>query len=216
MWELSGIYPEVQNGSRLSYGGNQMLSPDPVIRKCGCGPVAAVDLILYLKRRRSPAEPFRFPLVYYNEKLSAACRRYFPLIPPFGINGLLFILGLNRFFHDEALPYRARWCLSGAKLWSRVEELLTQDLPVILSVGPNFPAVLEKHRLTFYRRAKDGRYLPASGAKSHYVTATGIDPEWLRIASWGQEFYISRSEYDRFVKEHSSYLFSNLVYLEKQ
>ena len=213
---LSGPYPEVQNGTHFCYGGNQMLSPDPVIRKCGCGPVAAVDLILYLKHRCSPSEPFRLPLVYYNAKLSAACRRYFPLIPPFGINGLLFIWGLNRFLRDEALPYHARWCVSEAKLWNRAEALLAQDLPVIMSVGPNFPAVWEKHRLTFYRQTADGRYLPASGAKSHYITATGIDHDWLRIASWGQEFYIRRSEYDRFVKEHSTYLFSNLAYLEIQ
>ena len=124
-------------------------------------------------------------------------------------------MGLDRLFRDEGLPYRAQWSMSGGKLWARVEAMLRQDLPVILSVGPNFPAVWEKHRLTFYHRTEDGRFLPASGAKSHYVTATGLDKEWLRIASWGREFYIRRSEYDSFVKQHSTYLFSNLVYLKR-
>ena len=87
---------------------------------------------------------------------------------------------------------------------------------MILSVGPNFPAVWEKHKLKFYRKITDGNYRPAAATKAHYVTATALDAEWLRISSWGKEYYINREEYEAFVKAHSSYLFSNLVYLSKK
>ena len=214
MTNLKMNFPSVKNSGRSSYGGNQMLSDNPIIRRCGCGPVAALDLTLYLRSKQFPWETSEQSLAYYNYRLSECCRRYFPLIPPFGINGVLFIFGLNRLMKDEGLPYIAKWCLSGEKIWARIDFLLSQDIPVILSVGPNFPAIWEKARLTFYRKLADNRYIPVASAKSHYITATALDLDWLRIASWGQEYYIRRDEYDEYVRKHSTYLFSNIVYLK--
>lgn len=187
-----------------------MLSDSPTIRKCGCGPVAALDTVWYLEHR---GETSPLTLDAYNAELRTLCRRYFPLVPPFGINGIVFVLGLNRLMHDRKLPYRAVWMLSGTKLWPRVADMLGQDLPVILSVGPNFPMVWQKNRLPFYRKTESGEYRRASATKGHFVTATGIDENWVRISSWGREYFINRSEYDRYTRSHSSYAFSNLVYL---
>ena len=198
MLELRKPYPSVQNDHSESY------------RRCGCGAVAALDLLRYLTGEAST------PLARYNEALSRVCRRYLPLIPNRGINGLELALGVNRMLLEKKLPYLAVWVFSGAKLFDRVREMLERDLPVILSIGPNFPRLWEKEKLRFYTRSADGRYLPAASTRSHYVTVTGLDEEWLQISSWGRRYYISRAEYAAFVKQHSSYLFSNLLYLKRR
>ena len=48
------------------------------------------------------------------------------------------------------------------------------------------------------------------------MTVTGMDEDWLCVSSWGNRYYISREEYRRYVRRHSSYLFSNIVYLDKR
>ena len=126
---------------------------------------------------------------------------------------LAFSVGMNRLLRAHGLPYRAVWMLSGARLWQRIEDMLGRDLPVILSVGPNFPAFWQNNRLPFYIRTQDGTYRRAAATKGHFVVATGIDDEWVQISSWGRAYYIKRSEYDDYTKENSLYAFSNLVYL---
>ena len=56
---------------------------------------------------------------------------------------------------EQHLPYRAYWAVSGSKFWDRIASLLEQDIPAIFSVGPNFPAVWQKHSLTLYSRRAD-------------------------------------------------------------
>ena len=207
---LKRQYIQVRNGAALSYGGSQMLSERETVRKCACGPVAALDLLLYLNRDR-PAGPIA--LSWYNRELDRLIQKYFPLLPPFGINGLLLVLGLNRLLRERSLPYRAIWAASGRQLWSRVEAMVEQDLPVILAVGPNFPIFWQRHRLDFYTKTADGRYVKAAATQGHYVTATGIDEEWVRIASWGRQYFINRREYEGYVRKYSNYIFSNIVLL---
>ena len=211
MTSLKHPYVQVLRNGTLSYGGSQMWSENKTIRLCGCGPVAALDTLLYLTGRNTQPIPFD----EYDRKLSDLCRKYFPLIRPFGINGLFLAVGMNRLLRKYDLPYRAFWAISGGLFWKRVEDLLLQDVPVIFSVGPNFPAVWEKHRLTFYTRTPDGRCRPSSSAKSHYVCATGIDEEWLRISSWGHCYYIRRAEFTEYVRRHSASVVSNILMLRK-
>ena len=211
MLSLNRNYIQVERNGRLSYGGSQMWSDNPTVKICGCGPVAVLDTLLYLTHRQeSPMS-----LADYNRMLEELSKRYFPLIRPFGINGLLLAAGMNRLLRRYRLPYRAFWAISGRKFWSRVEELLCQDLPVIFSVGPNFPAVWQKHRLPFYRKTAEGVYILSSSAKSHYITATGIDSEWLRISSWGTEYYINRKEYDEYIRKYSTAIVSNILMLRR-
>lgn len=211
MLSLTKDYIRIECNGKLSYGGSQMWSPDPKVRICGCGPVAVLDTILYLTGRQQ--QPLS--LEEYNRELAILSCKYFPLIRPFGTNGILLAAGMNRLLRKYALPYRAFWAISGIKFWSRVEELLKQDLPVIFSVGPNFPAIWRKERLTFYVKWKDGNYYPASSAKSHYITATGIDDTWLRISSWGKEYYINRQEYNDYIRKYSTSIVSNVLMLRR-
>ena len=211
MKSLRKDYVKIERNGKLSYGGNQMWSDSKTLQNCGCGPVAVLDTILYLTGRQDRP----ISLEEYNRELERMSRVYLPLVKPFGINGLLLAVGMNRLLRKYELPYRAFWAVSGKKFWKRVEELLDQDLPVVFSVGPNFPAVWRKHRLTFYAKKPDGSFFPASSAKAHYITATGCDEQWLRISSWGREYYIKRQEYDEYIRKHSAYLVSNVLMLKR-
>jgi len=68
-----------------------------------------------------------------------------------------------------------------------------------------------KHRVRLYVKGADGIYRSNSSIKAHYVTVTGLDRRWMRVSSWGKEYYISRGEYEQYVKKHSSFLISNIV-----
>ena len=89
--------------------------------------------------------------------------------------------------------------------------MLSDDIPVILAVGPNLPFVWKKEKLTFYTKNHEGNLLPTAKTKAHFVTVTGRDGAWLRISSWGKEYYISIREYREYVKSHSSFLVSNVI-----
>ena len=175
-----------------------MWSDHKVVRRCGCGPVAAYDLLLYLEKKHG--KDFSFPLTRqeYIRGLEKLQRRYFPLLYPRGINGLLLTFGLNRMFLERRLPYVAVWAASGRKLFARMADMLRHDIPVVLSVGPNFPLVWQKNRLVFYRLASDGRFLPAADV------------------SWGRSYYIRIDEYEDYVNRYSNFLFSNLVLIRQK
>lgn len=211
MQNLKKPYVQVKRSSLSSYGGSQMWSSKKSVRLCGCGPVAVFDTILYLTGRQKEA----IPEEEYNRELLALCRRYFPVLLPFGVNGFHLAVGMNLLLRRHGLPYRAYWAVSGRKFWDRISSLLEQDIPAVFSIGPNFPAVWSKHTLPLYRRQEDGGYRQSASAIAHYVTATGIDEEWLRISSWGEEYYIRRREYDEYVKKHSAALVSNILMLRK-
>ena len=220
MQELKHPYLAVSKDGSPSYGGNQGWSNSSVVRKCGCGAVAATDVLFYLHRNHPGFQSDLFQeisdrdmlsLDTYNSLLDRMRKRYFLLIPHFGMNGLGISLGMNGYFLHNRIPMYASWRIWKGQIWQAVERMITEDIPVICAVGPNFPFLWQKHKLRFYVRTKDGNYQSAAAAKAHYVTITGIDRRWLKISSWGREYYINREEYERYVSKHSSYLVSNIV-----
>ena len=82
MLDLQRPFPRIQNNDRIAYGGNQMWSENELIRSAGCGPVAALTLLHYLKDAETIAP---LPLSLFNTELRHLCREYFPLIPRVGI-----------------------------------------------------------------------------------------------------------------------------------
>lgn len=198
-----------------------MLSGKKTIIDCGCGLVAAADLILYLSRGQGRACPVAesaggsYELSSYNAFLDSL-RRYMPIIPPFGINCAVLAAGLQIALRTHGLKHSVRLCVSGERLWERVRVMLENDFPVILAIGPNFPQFWGKNALRLYSRRIDGGYFPALSTKAHFVTATGIDGDWCRISSWGRELYINIPEYNAYVKKHSSSLVSNIIMLSEK
>ncbi len=136
-------------------------------------------------------------------------------IPGFGLTGIAMAWGLNRLFRRKSIPFRAGWCLQEQQLWPRIARMLEADLPVILAIGPNRPRLWGRARLTFYRKTSDGSRQPAAAACAHFVTVTAMDSEWLRISSWGAEYYINRKEYTQYASKHSLWLFCNVLLLKK-
>lgn len=220
MLQIKHNYISVGYGKSVSFGGSQMRSASRTVREVGCGVIAALDLLLYLTRSRPDCscDFFRDAAAdgviderEYDLLVHRLSKRYFPLIPKLGINGLLLSAGLNAFFLRYRLPYRAAWGLGSRKLWKEIEEMLSSDIPVILAIGPNFPFFWHKNELDFYALRSDGTHFPACKIRAHYVTVIGMDDEWLRISSWGREYYIRKNEYEEYIRRQSGSIVSNIV-----
>ncbi len=208
MPELQRPYPRVLTDGAASYGGSQDWFADKNFRACGCGVVACADTILYLTGKD------RLILVDYLRYVDSL-RRHFPLIPGRGIDGVRLAVGMNACLREKGLALRAGWSASGRRFWPRLSEMLADDLPAILAVGPNFPRIWGKERLPLYCRTEQGGYAEAEQARAHFLTATGLDGEWLRVSSWGRELYIGRADYERYMRETSAPLLTNLLYLRR-
>lgn len=218
MAELKNNYISIHNAGTYTYGGSQTLSDSKAIQRCGCGLIAAADLILYLCRSRGLPSPVpmdehgRIELSDYNRFVSTL-RRYMPIVPPFGINGAMLAAGLQIAMKVYGLDASVRLCVSGEKLFERIPEMLERDCPVILAVGPNFPKFWGKNRLRLYQRSGEVCF-PAASTKAHFVTVTGIDDDWCKISSWGRELYINIPEYKSYVRQYSNSLLSNIIMLK--
>ena len=208
MPELKHPYLCVRDGEAASCGGDQNWFADANFRRCGCGVIACADTLLYL---RGYAALTREEYIDYVNFL----RRYFPLIPRRGIDGVRLAIGMNACLARADLPLRAGWSASGRKFWDRLAAMLADDLPAVLSVGPNFPRVWGAEELALCRRTEDGHYAGAGRVKAHFLTATGLDDERIRVSSWGQELYIERAAYERYMRESSTALLTNLLQLRR-
>lgn len=209
----------------VSYGGGQQHSQSAMIRRCGCGVIAAADLLLYLSRWHPNGAVDYFagllqdrpiPLPVYDRCIRELSRRYFPMIPYAGINGVMLMTGMELFFRRHGMPYTARWCFAPGQIWARLETMLRADIPVIMSVGPNFPLIWGDRRVRFYVQALDGRCVPAQGARAHYFTVTGLDGEWLRISSWGRRYALRRDDFEQYVQRYSTAIASNILLIERK
>lgn len=210
MRTLGSSFLKIENKGGVFYGGNQAWFPDKFLKDSGCGVISAANLLLYLQKQSRMAE------TEYMDFATMLWKKYFPVIPGFGMNGLTLMFGLNRYFRKNGLALKAFWGISGKKLLSRIDKMLDEDLPVILSVGPNFPNIWGKRKLNFYTKGKDGSYVFAVKTKAHYVTVTGRDGIYLQISSWGKAYYIDIREYREYVRHYSSSLVSNIICIREK
>ena len=224
VYRLQHPFVSVSTERDLSYGGSQSFSENKTMNRCGCGVVAALDWLLYLQKREQPAFVSFLPKTQgpiekgdYVQLLQTLSRKYLPLIYPTGINGLVLAAGLNWLFRREHLPYRAAWRVTRKGMWDGIAEMLRRDYPVILSVGPNFPRLLSgQEKATLYQRNAHGTFFPSAGVNAHYMTVTAMEGDWLRLSSWGREYYLNIPAYEEYVRAHSSYVFSNILYVEEK
>ena len=154
------------------------------------------------------------PLSVYNSFASRLHRGFLPLIPGRGINGLMLTGGLELFFLRWRMPYSIHWGARSGSLFENIELMLMRDIPVILAVGPNFPLFWQKNTLSFYCREPDGTLVKSCAARAHYVVVTGMDEDWLRISSWGREYYINRGEYTAYGKKHSIPILNSIAVIK--
>lgn len=218
-------YPGVSRAGTVSLGGSQRWLASAAMRRCGCGVVAALDLVRYLHLYRPGFRSSFFtgvedtralPLPVYDLCAQRMRRSYIPVIYPFGTTGLSVVAGLNRYFRRYGLPLRARWGVPKARLWDQVRQQLADDLPVILSIGNRFPKLWEKKGAALHRKKPDNSMYEATHTKAHFVTVLGMDDEWLRITSWGREYYLSKAEFRRYCDTVSLSLLCNMVVLTQE
>ena len=224
MTALKNKYISIAYESGSSFGGSQRLCGSKILADCGCGLIAAVDLLLYLSRnneefRAESLSEFSFceilPKENYNKLIKKMCHSYFPVIPRFGMNGLGLMAGMQMFFKRNSIPLSCYWRLSDKDLWYKVEEMLANDIPVIMSIGPNFPLVWKNQRVALYTKTGDGEYISSSHVKAHFITVTGIDEQWLEISSWGRRYYLNRRMYEEYVSKYSAAFVSNILYIKR-
>ena len=222
--QLKNEFPSIIKSGTVTFGGSQMLSENDSMKRCGCGIIAAADMLIFLANSREdcavgPAAEFMPCTEIHHSKYERFCKHlrngYLPIIPPIGMNGLTLAIGLNIYFLRWKLPFRAAWGISQAKIWDRIEEMLKNNIPVIFAVGPNFPFVWQNNRLNFYQ-LRNGEYIKANSAKAHYVSLVGMDALWLRISSWGREYFIRRDEFNHYVRHFSQGILSNILYVTEK
>lgn len=214
----------VRSNGTLAYGGDQGASDNKAMQRCGCGVVGCVDLLLYLQRWREGADVSflrdvardRLPMEEYQRLAQEMRKKYFFLVYPFGKDGVTMAMGLNRIFRKNGVPLRARWNWGKRSLWTNMDRMLEENIPVILSIGPNFPLFWQKHRLNLYYEDASGALHPAAATNSHFLTVTAADEERLTVSSWGGKYVILKKEYCDFVKQHSCWLFSNILSIRKR
>ena len=206
----------------ISFGGSQMHSDDSTLIKYGCGIVAVQEVLLYLTRYHGcPGRDLFGEMAFkavvsseeYHKTLDHLRARYLHLIPSFGINGISLVIGLNAAFRRYGFPYRGQWKIASRNFYPCMEEMLRNDIPIIISVGPNFPDLWGKRTVSL-NPERNMRGIPAQGINAHYMIATGLDDECIHVSSWGRKYLIDRREYDEYVRRISSSIVSNLVYIK--
>ena len=203
------------DAGRVTHGGDQAWLSSEAARSFGCGLIAAADILRYLRKDTGQ----ELSKARYLEEI-AVIQKDFPVKGSLGITGFGLARRMNRMFRREGLPFRARWGMSRRRLESRIREMLSADIPVLLSVGPCFRH--KKERLPLYHRKTEGKYEKSSGMRDHYVTVTGWEQSpaeesgMMEISSWGEKYYVNYAEYEAFVKKNDNFLFSNILYIRRK
>ena len=202
-------YLRILDGDAEAFGGNQSRDAKRTVREGACGPVAATGLVCYLEGRS------RMERADFMKRMNRLRRSFFPMVPYLGSNAVILALGLNLYFITHRMHYRAFWALSRKKQFTRMEEMLRRDVPVILCIGNNLPRFWRKGKLTLYRRNSDGTMSVHTRTNAHFVTVTELGDEWMGVSSWGKKLYVRRSEWEDYVKNYSCAAPSNIVYVKK-
>ena len=223
MTSLKDTYPGLVSASGTTFGGSQTVLKSPTIQRCGCGVVAALDLIRYLHLYHGLCQTSFFtgveevvhlPLAVYDLCTMRMQRNFIPAVYPVGTTVFSLTAGLNRYFRKYHIPLQASWGVSKENLWTEMERMLGQNLPVILAIGHQFPGLRTKDGLQLYR-CQGEKMIKATYARAHYVTVVTMSEHWLKISSWGQVYYISRQEFLQYRDQTSLNLLCNIVKLSR-
>ena len=190
----------------------------------GCGVTAGVDVILYLVNGKEIYDYYDFYREFYLSTTETLLR---PTIE--GVFCYEIPVAISSMYYESTGVFlQSSWNVSGdlskAQLIDVFEAMINDNHPVILNVcslsGDNMAGI------TFYKLAtgssgngtgtiqlgdsdvclvEDIYNSPVDG---HYFTATGLvfdnntGNTYIRISSWGTEFYISYDEYYDFLNEY--------------
>ena len=232
--KLKKPYIQVRrNSGELTYGGDQGFfrggsgSDDARKNAMGCGVIAFSDLLLYLgscdsNKITSESESYVNRINGEN-----AYKEYYNRIYDFlggvskrsGISGIKLAMRFNRLSRREKWGLRGFWGISARKLYGRVEEMLSKDLPVILCIPMILFRKNKKAGLTFYHM-ENGKMQKAATVSAHYVMITEIVEEresgspFFVISSWGKEYYVNWKEYETMMRRNFlGTILGNILYI---
>lgn len=213
--ELKKPYIAIMKNGKMSYGGSQEWWKRKIIFGYGCGVIAATDTLLYLDfHQECEKENGILDFTTYQKCVEKMQKSYFPVFPYLGIPAWLLGIEMNRYFRKNKIPLQSIFGVTRKKMAGRIKEMLACDIPVILAIGPNFPFPIKRHKVDFYEKQKEG-YEKIAEVAAHFVVVTGFEGQWLRISSWGKEYYINYHEYQNYVKKYSCSFVSNICYIRK-
>ncbi len=227
----------------------------------GCGLIGGSDIILHLLGRSvlSNGSDKGYFKVRTEDNLESGSaiskkeyenyilqmeKKFFHILPKLGISGVLLALNFNIYFFlnrknirkKTGYSFLARWGVLPGNILIRIKEMLSEDIPVIISIGPGF---FHSNKLNFYNKiekmpddnkpgkasdAKTYLFKPVTKTKDHYVTVTGVEEYptvdgskiMLEISSWGKKYYVNFAEYLEYVKKNDNFYFSNILYIRKK
>lgn len=230
MIQLKKRYIQVDDKQKISFGGNQAWFSEKKLSDFGCGLVASGDILLYLTKtgriKSTAAElVLRCGEIYekevYLNYLRGLEKKYFYVSRLIrGITGFGLAIGFNRFDAGEKSAFKASWGVPVSRIGDVVRRSLEKDIPVLFSVGANFPWVFGKKGVTLYEK-QDGIYKKSTQTRKHYMTITGIEQddmlgELYQISSWGREYYMSRHEYEEYIHHYSIGLLTNILFIREK
>ncbi len=208
-----GLKKEYVPGSQMWLPRGRKLARDTQVRGFGCGLVAALDFAIYQGAVAAPGDREE-----YRERLRQMSRLEFPIMPGLGIAPYYYPLLVNHYFRKYHIPYRLQGSFGARNIEQcagRIRSLLKEDLPVLFAAGPVYPWLRKKRRIRLY--VKERGILKDSGksVQAHYMTVVGMERDqsgeyWIKVASWGDFYYISLREYARHGK--SCFPYTNRFY----
>ncbi|MCR5213587.1 MAG: hypothetical protein K6E10_04165 [Eubacterium sp.] len=209
----------------------------------GCGLIAASDVLNYVtsgdllratlekEAAKNTAKEEKnvnsFGKDDYLKFVMSMEKKFFHILPKLGVSGIMLSLGANIYFllnwkkirNATGHSYLAHWFVRPSKLLDSIRQMLTNEIPVIIAIGPGF---FRKDKVVFYDRKEIGgaiHFKPLTKTKDHYVTVTGMletdDRILLEISSWGKKYYMDYGEYVSYVKKCDNFYFSNILYIKR-
>lgn len=162
-------YVPVIRNTDTFYGGSQMWFPkdhvfskDYILYNYGCGTIATADLFLYFALQSSIFRSLETEIAFrgssqiYHENYEAYVRtintQYTKTKRYFAVFGTKIASVINDYSDSYGFGYQASWKirLTYYDMLDMLEEMLYQDIPVILSIGPNTPCLWGKKGIPFY------------------------------------------------------------------
>ena len=232
----------------VSYGGAQRwffnedkkkwyswFTDDYILENKGCGLISASDILLYLSEKNSKyatkltksVEKNKTGNLKYSTYMSYLYNmsdKYFTVGRYTGIFGTSIATGINLYSYKYDLGLKAKWGVKKNQILPKIKEMLKNDIPVTLSIGP----CVKNEGVELYEwNPKEGdKYhfdlIPRSNkVASHYVTVTGLvtdkvkNQTMIEISSWGTKYYIDFEEYISVAKNYSNFIVSNIVYITR-
>lgn len=210
---LQKPFISIKNDHKFYYGGNQNWCKSKIMRQSGCGAIAIANILCQVDKFSKGI--YSISKKEYMELVNKLGRFYLHPIQGLGINGIHLTIGFNIYCLTHHIKLKGHWGTFPSRIWERVDEMLNKGFPVVMAVGPNKLFHKQKHRLNLYTKGGDGYEMQCT-CRGHFVTITNMDKDYVTVSSWGEKYYISKKQYEAYLKKYSNCFFTNIFIVDKR